>query len=75
MHSIFLLDYDAIVIEAQQSGCHSDRLLARKTGYILKFEFFYAPNPILLQPDFPMIQINGFIEYLPFAYSLKLTVD
>lgn len=56
------LDYKTIVTEAKQSGCHPDRLLARKTGYILRFEFFYAPDPILLQPDFPMVKINGFVE-------------
>ncbi len=56
------LDYGAIVTEARQLGCHPDRLLARKTGYILRFEFFYVPDPMLLQPDFPMLKINGFIE-------------
>ena len=58
----FGLDYGAIVTEAKQSNCHPDRLLARKTGYILRFEFFYAPDPLLFQSDFPMIQIINRVE-------------
>lgn len=58
----FGLNYKTIITEATQSNSHPDRLLARKTGYILRFEFFYAPDPLLLQSDFPMIEIIRPIE-------------
>ena len=58
----FGLNYRTIMAEAKQSNCHPDRVLARKTGWILRFEFFYAPDPLLLQSDFPMIQLVHRIE-------------
>ena len=39
----FGLNYRKIITEASQSRSHPDRILAQKTGYILRFGFFYAP--------------------------------
>ena len=50
------LDFGAIVSEAKRQGISSNDVLVRKTGYRLCFDFFYSPDPLLLQPDFPMIQ-------------------
>jgi hypothetical protein len=50
------LDYPAIVSEAKHQGISTNDFLARKTGYRLCFDFFYSPDPLLLQSDFPMIQ-------------------
>ena len=50
------LDYPTIVSEAKLQCISTNDFLARKTGYRLCFNFFYSPDPLLLQPDFPMIQ-------------------
>lgn len=50
------LDYPSIVSEAKRQCISTNDFLARKTGYRLCFDFFYSPDPLLLQPDFPMIQ-------------------
>ena len=50
------LDYGAIVSEAKRQGISSNDFLVRKTSYRLCFDFFYSPDPLLLQPDFPMVQ-------------------
>jgi hypothetical protein len=49
-------DYGEVLAAAKVAELKPDRYLAQRSGWVLYCDFFYPPEPILLQSGFPMFK-------------------